>query len=277
VARHNKKRNVGLIYEQLIMRMSKAVVENDAKTVKTIQSVIGDRFKKGSQLYKEFRLFNALIRTSAVSESLATRILGEAQKAAADHNSGLLDREKSELIKDINYNINESSFYDQRVPDYVNYATIQTLLNNWRSPSPNIKQMALHESKIHSWLQREEIEKSVDDEHAPNVNNLTVHVMEKKFEKKYGGSFSPRQNLLIKSYIAENTQKLEAELRKVETDLFRALQKYRKVGNNKILLEKTEKVKNRIESVALKPTQAGVAQGMVLCQLLGELNGEINE
>ena len=277
MARHNKKRNVGLIYEQLVMRMSRAVVENDPETLKTIQEIIGRRFKKGTYLYKEFRLFNALIRTSGVSESLAIRILSEAQKAASDHNGDLLDREKSALIKDINYTLNEASFYNQRVSDYVNYATIQTLLNNWRTKSPDIKQMALHESKIHSWLQRDEVESTVASEKAPAVNDLTMSVMEKKFEKKYGDVFSSRQKLLIQTYIAENTSQLQAELQKIESDISRTLRKYKKVGSNKILLEKTEKVKTQIDAISLAPTQTGVAQGMVLCQLLNELNGEINE
>jgi hypothetical protein len=277
VARHNKKRNVGLIYEQLVMRMSKAVVENDSKIVKTVQEIIQRRFRKDSYLYKEFRLFNAMIRTSSVSDSLATRILSEAQKAAADHNGPLLDREKSELIKDINYNLNESDFYDQRVSDYTNYATIQTLLNSWRSSSPNIKQMIIHESKIHSWLQRDEVKIDIVNEAAPGINDLTVAVMEKKFEKKYGDVFSSRQKLLVQAYISENAASLTNQLQKIEADLSRALHKYKKVGSNKILLEKTEKVKSRIDSVSLTSTPTGVAHGMVLCQLLNELNGESHE
>ena len=277
MARHNKKRNVGLIYEQLIMRMSRALVENEDKKIEVIKEIITKRFAKNTQLYKEFRLFNALIRTAGVSESLATRILGEAQKAAQDHDPATLDREKSVLIKDINYHIKESNFYAQRVDDYTNYATIQTLLNAWRSNSTDIKQMTTHEKKIHEWLCRPDNVTNLVDHKAAGVNDLSVKIMERRFMKKYGDVLTSRQKVLMQAYLVENTPKLVDELKRAEIDLSRAMRKYKKVGKNKILLEKTEKVQEHIGNISLQPTSEGVAQGMVLCQLLNELSGEINE
>ena len=277
MARHNKKRNVGLIYEQLIMRMSRALVENDTKRIKTIKKIITEHFAKNTELYKEFRLFNALIRTSGVSESLATRILGETQKAAKNHNEKALDSEKSSLIRDINYKLNESNFYDQRVPDYTNYATIQTLLNGWRNEQHDIKTMISHEKKIHEWLQRNEAEPVFEEQKSPKINDFTVAIMQEKFLKKYNGSLDQRQKNLLETYLAENFEKLGSELESVEKDLARALRKYRKVGSNRILLEKTEKIQSHIETLKLQPNQQGAIKGMVLCQLLNELNGEIND
>lgn len=276
MARHNKKRNVGLIYEQLIMRMSRALVENDSKRVKTIKGIITKHFAKNTELYKEFRLFNALIRTSGVSESLATRILGETQKAAKNHNSEALNTEKSSLIRDINYKLNESDFYDQRVVDYTNYATIQTLLNGWRSEQQDVRTMISHEKKIHEWLQRDETETVLEEQKSPNINDLTVSIMQEKFSKKYNGALTERQKCLLDSYLTENFGKLSSELESVERDLSRVLRKYKKVGSNKILLEKTERIQSHIETVKLQPDQQGAIRGMVLCQLLNELNGEIN-
>ena len=276
MARHNKKRNVGLIYEQLIMRMSRALVENDTNRVKTVKGIITKHFAKNTELYKEFRLFNALIRTAGVSESLATRILGETQKAAKNHNPRALDNEKSALIKDINYSLNESNFYDQRVGDYTNYATIQTLLNGWRSELSDIRTMVSHEKKIHEWLQRSDIEQIFEDHKSPNINDLTVGIMGEKFLKKYNNALNPRQKKLLDTYLSENFEKLSVELNGVEKDLVRTLDKYKKVGKNNILLEKTEKIQSHIERLNLKPTQQGAIRGMVLCQLLHELNGEIN-
>ena len=43
---HNKKRNVGIIYEQLVFRLSKALVENDKKTFEDTKTLIKRYFKK---------------------------------------------------------------------------------------------------------------------------------------------------------------------------------------------------------------------------------------
>ena len=72
---HNKKRNVGIIYEQLINYTSQSLVEGRKKDADNAMSIIRRNFKKGTELYKEFRLFNALVKTSVPSAALATRIL----------------------------------------------------------------------------------------------------------------------------------------------------------------------------------------------------------
>jgi len=257
--------------------MSRALVENDKKNVGVIKAIITKHFTKNAQLYKEFRLFNALIRTSGVSDSLAARILGETQKAAQNHDDERLDKEKSALIKDINYTLNESDFYAQRVPDYVNYATIQSLLNGWRSSLPDIKKMAAHEKKIHEWLQRPSDECILENHQVPKINDLTVTVMQNKFMKKYNNSLTERQKVIMHAYLMENSEKLTTELEKIERDISRVLRKYKKVGRNDILLEKTQRIQAHVKEIALEPNHEGTVRGMVLCQLLREIKGEINE
>ena len=42
--KHNKKRNVGIIYEQLLLTLSKALVENNTNRVSIIKKIINDHF-----------------------------------------------------------------------------------------------------------------------------------------------------------------------------------------------------------------------------------------
>ena len=58
--KHNKKRNIGIIYELLLRHMSHALIEGNKKQIKEATNIIERRFNKKSELYKEFRLFNAL-------------------------------------------------------------------------------------------------------------------------------------------------------------------------------------------------------------------------
>ena len=43
---HNKKRNVGIIYEQLVLKLSQALVENDKKTFRETKDIIKKFFAK---------------------------------------------------------------------------------------------------------------------------------------------------------------------------------------------------------------------------------------
>ena len=57
---HNKKRNIGLIFEQLVQASSESLIQSNNKKTKVVLSIINEHFCVGTELYKEFRLFNAL-------------------------------------------------------------------------------------------------------------------------------------------------------------------------------------------------------------------------
>ena len=95
---HNKKRNVGIIYEQLLATAAKGIVENKPALTKRAQALIKRFYKDGTEIYREHRLFKAIVEPEIKDGSLATKILDEAKKAARTHNVQRLEREKSRLI-----------------------------------------------------------------------------------------------------------------------------------------------------------------------------------
>ena len=106
--KHNKKRNVGIIYELLLNHMSKCLLEDNKKDLNKLTKIIEKRFKKGTELYREFRLFNALATSTVSNIYVATSILAEAKNAARNIDLKKLEKEKSDLIRDINYKLNDN-------------------------------------------------------------------------------------------------------------------------------------------------------------------------
>ena len=209
---HNKKRNVGLIYEQLVQYISEAIVEGDEEKSRTATQIIHNNFCRGSELYKEFRLFNALATAEVDTPALATRIIGEARKAAKDFNPEKLRKEKSVLIKEINYNIDDKAFYHRRVDNYRSYATIQTLLNDWRNPTPpDISRMARYENQVCNWLLQNKDNEDILEHATPSVNSLTVKIMRDKFNKKYKSVLTDEQRSIIREYAFSKENESSAE------------------------------------------------------------------
>ena len=129
---HNKKRNVGIIYELLLRNISNSLVEDDKQKAAKTLKIIENRFDNSTELYKEFRLFNALAKSTISDSAVAAAILTEAKNAARRCDTYKLSKEKSYLIRDINHTLGDDNFYHRRIPEYKIYATIQTLLNEWR-------------------------------------------------------------------------------------------------------------------------------------------------
>ena len=98
MAKHNKKRNVGIIYELLLRHISSGVVDDNSNVSSSSMDILKKHFRSNTQLYKEFRLFNALVKTTASSEKVASTILSEARSMALSIDYDTLRHEKTKLI-----------------------------------------------------------------------------------------------------------------------------------------------------------------------------------
>lgn len=275
---HNKKRNVGIIYEQLLRTMAQALVDNNQEKYNTALTILRNNFAKGTQLYKEFRLFNALVKTTVDSESLATRILNEAHKAAMDFDSQQLRKEKAQLIKEINHGFGDVTFYNQRIDEYRSYATIQTLLNDWRlADDANLARVASYENKVCNWLMKEKVRdntlKTLKEE---GVTGLSVKIMREKFNKKYGNTLNSDQQELIKEYVfsksSGNTTQFKAYLGELKNSLYAELCEYSSNCSNQVLNEKMDKVKNVIQEINISEVNDdAISKFLTISQLKSEL------
>ena len=99
MSNHNKKRNVGIIYEQLLLRASTALVDNDSATADACKAIIKKYYRPGTEIFKEFRLFQALLNTTVKSETMGSRLIQEARRGVHIFSTIKLDREKSDLIR----------------------------------------------------------------------------------------------------------------------------------------------------------------------------------
>ena len=272
---HNKKRNVGIIYEQLLRKISERIVAGDNDGAARVVNIVKQHFRPGTELYKEFRLFNALVKTHVTSSEIAAKILVEARNAAKDHNNARLMQEKSRLIKDINHTLESRDFYTTRVPDYRTYATIQTLMNDWRNPkASDIARVATFEDQVHSWLLSPKDAKDLSELKTENVDNLVVGVMREKLNKKYSAVLTPRQMGLVREHALRDASGVgfEAYLKGVITESIRNLREYKRVCKNSFVESKFLDVSSLIESLNPKDhSDANIAKFMTVLKLCDEI------
>lgn len=278
---HNKKRNVGIIYEQLMRKISEHIVDGDNDSAIKVVNIVKKHFKPGTELYKEFRLFNALVKTQVSSSEIAAKILVEAREAAKDHNSVKLMQEKSRLIKEINHTISSHDFYTTRVPEYRTYATIQTLMNDWRdTKTRDISRIAIFEDKIHGWLLEPKSHLAINELKTENVDNFVVSVMRDKLNKKYESILTPKQMVLVKEHALReaNGESFTSYLDSVIKESLKNIKDYRKTCGSSYVESKIPNVVNLIES--LNPgdhSDQNIAKFMTVLKLCDEITGGKDE
>jgi len=279
---HNKKRNAGLLYEFLVRSISRALVEGDQKKSAMALKILKKHFKPGSELYKEFRLINALIKTTVSSEAVAASILNEAKQAARGYNLDELDREKSILIKHINHSLKDENFYDQQINEYRMYATVQTLINDWRAADKNIGRLASYEDQLVRWLVSEKTqpEEQVISEESQGMSRLLMKVMTKKLNEKYTGILNDEQKSLVKAYVFSTANSdpsiITKKLQEIRGNVLQKIESYERSNpDDRYINEKLSGVREKLISESAETVDDNtVTRFMLYTKLSAELDGE---
>ena len=271
---HNKKRNVGIIYEQIVLFICNSLLENNKKDAEMATNIIAKHFKKGSQLYKEHKLFSALINTNNISEQLASSIISEAKKACNNlFDSRELEKEKSMLIKDLNYCFGKGKIFESKISQYRTFATVQTLLNEWRDKNSNFDKTTEYEIKLHKKLTE-----SFDDEKPSIIRKfdpLTYKLMNKNYEEKYSNSLNEAQKKLISNYIDDNEENISSYYINLKENCVKDIDNYMKNCNNSILLEKNNLIRKNIKKLdAYDFSKNNLQKFLIIAKLKEEVAGE---
>lgn len=251
--KHNKKRNVGVVYEQLLNYIAKNVVDDKQGRAKKAVKIIERRFNKNTELYKEYRLFNALANTDSVSTEVAAGILVEAKKAARRINKDKLRNEKSLLIKDINYQLKENNFFHNKIDNYRDYASIQVLINEWcKGDKSDLRKLVEYEKMIIESLVAEKQKRVVNND-LEQSDKLVFKIMAEKINKKYNKKLSNEQKDIIKHYaIYQGSPELMQDyLSEVKQKTLRQLKEYQEGLNNQVLLTKIDRVYDNVENLSI--------------------------
>jgi len=278
MARHNKKRNIGIIYELFLRHITSLLINKKQSQVQKATSIIERRFKKGTELFKEFRIFNTLINTSLETQELACNLVKELKEVAVSIDQKKLQREKSLLIKDINYNINDKDFYYRSVPNYRQYANLQNVLNEWKKDkqSQNLKNIAEKEQKIVNWLLKENKRKKIEiiDSNDDDVNSLTVGIMTEKINKKYS-SFTSDQKEIIQNYAlyaSKDSERFANYLLNKKKETLKEISYFKSTCDNSFIMEKIDNVYNKIESLDVENiNDSSIVKFLTITNLLNEL------
>jgi len=274
---HNKKRNVGIVYELLLRYVSDRLVESKSEEAQVALNIIEKYFNESTELYKEFRLFNALAKSTVSSSSVAAAILTEAKNAARRCDVNMLNSEKSKLIKEINYTINDSKFYYRRVPDYTMYANIQTLLNEWRKGDlSNLTNVAIHESRIVECLLSEKECDTIEENVDHDVDRLVVKILTEKFNKKYHNRLNDEQKDIIRTYVfsmtKDNGSSIKSKLNSIKEETVREIDSLSSTTDSDIILEKIKDVKRNIqETNSTEINDTTISKFLLISKLKNEL------
>ena len=198
---------------------------------------------------------NALANAEISSSPVAAVIITEARDAARQADRGQLESEKGRLISEINRSLGQD-FYDTHFDRYREYATIQVLLNSWRTPDSDLRTVFDYEHKLVSGMLQEKKSvrtEEISPEHQGDVSSLVVSIMTEKLNSKFSTTLTDQQRQIIKEYVFSPPGSDQTSLKKIMSEIkrqaVRDLDDYTSREMNEYITSRAGDVKLMLESL----------------------------
>ena len=230
--KHSKVKNTGVLFELLVRQITLEVLNGD-KT-ENAKNIVKEFFASGTELNKELRLYDLLLKEKYNSESKAEMFVDTVSQAHAKLNEGKLAKEKYNLIKQINEKFELEQFLSSPITNYKVLASIYKVFESKKSENYDIKdvfnsKVTLIENIIarpSTKTNKIEDTKLIESykQQDKDLRLLTYKILVETFNKKYTNLDSNQKNLL-KEYInnISNTSKfkdyLSVELPNIVSEL----------------------------------------------------------
>jgi hypothetical protein len=286
--KHSKFKNTGILFELLVRQITLEVLNGD--TTEKAKKIVKEFFSSSTELNKELRLYDLLIKERYNSESRAEKFIDTVNEAHDRIDQNKLQREKYNLIKKINESFNMDEFLSSPISNYKVLASIYKIFESKRYNDYDVKdvfnsKITLIEnitSKPSTLVEtKDSADKIVESykKQDKDLRLLTYKILVETFNKKYS-NLDENQKQLLKQYINNITNTtgfksyVEKEIPSIVAEL-NQIQKQIKDKVTKIKLSETISV--------LKKTKIGkvvsdnhVSSLMISYELIKELKEKVN-
>ena len=280
--KHNKKYNIGVIFELLTKQVATGVINEQPEVSKKASTLINKYFSMDGLLHEELLLFNILLYNQADSHRVASKLLeGTLISSQAMEESELI-KVKETLIKEISEVFDEQTFFKTKIPNYKVYASIQQLLDLSRKKQSSRKiteKIILEETVIDHLLNNTEVQRAKEQYEKNNkqsVDGFTMKLVLEKFNQKYDGQFNSEQKALLRSFINSDLKNFETsaekEIHRVDDVLEKAIVECQD-SLLRIKLQDAKKILNEIK--ILEPSEEVLTRLLTYLDLAEDLQGEV--
>lgn len=279
--KHSKYKNTGLLFEFLVKQVAVDTIENkDSPAIKLLKKYFGGN----SELAKEYKLYETVIKNKGVSEAKAERVINSVLEVSKRLSQRKLRKLKYDFINEVKENFNLEEFVTIKVENYKTLAALYCLLeahNGKEVVSPEVlitNKTTILEHLTQVEKSRKEVQDSLIEQYSKSDKDLkllTYKILLEKFNDKYK-NFLPEQKRVLKDFILSASSSVRLrntvneQLEKIKQDL-RSLVK--KASKDKVLEIKLNQVIKEVKLLEnnKKPTDKNLVDLLQYYELINEL------
>jgi len=285
--KHSKVKNTGVLFELLVRQITLEVLNGD-KT-ENAKNIVREFFAAGTELNKELRLYDLLLKEKYNSESKAEMFVDTVSQAHSKLNETKLSKEKYNLIKQINEKFELEQFLSSPITNYKVLASIYKVFESKKSENYDIKDVFNSKiTLIENIIARPSVKTNkVEDnkliesykQQDKDLRLLTYKILVETFNKKYTNLDSKQKNLL-KEYInnISNTSKFKDYISVELPNIVSELKSIKSKIQDKVTTIKLSETISVLEKMKMGKSVSDnqVSSIMLSYELIKELKSKVN-
>jgi hypothetical protein len=276
-----------VLFELLVRQITLEVLNGD-KT-ENAKNIVREFFAPSTELNKELRLYDLLLKEKYSSETKADRLVETVCEAHTKLNYAKLSKEKYNLIKEVAEKFDLEQFLSSPISNYKVLASIYKVFESKRDEKYDIKD--IFNSKItlieNITSKPAQVVKSTEDkklietyiQQDKDLRLLTYKILVETFNKKYTNLDSSQKNLLkeyinnitnttkFKDYVGIELPKIISELKSIKSKLTDKV--------TQIKLSETISVLEKMK-IGKSVSDGQVSSIMLSYELIKELKSKVN-
>jgi hypothetical protein len=256
IKKHSKYKNTGILFELLVRQVTSDMMSNqDSKSVSIIK-----KFFKGTEMSKEYSLYNTIINAPKLSEGKAESLINVVLDQSKKLEREKLNKEKYNLIREIKKYYDVENFFKAKIDNYKlsaaiynliestndrNYTDTKTIVVNKLTILEHVTKELMTESKIEKKAVEEFMKEDKD------IRILAYKILVEKFNTQYN-ILSDDQKQILKEYInnISDTKQLKVFLNNKIEQVKSEIEKLVPKIDDKITTIKINEVLNLIQPIS---------------------------
>ena len=205
IKKHSKFKNTGILFELLVRQVTSDLMSNhDSKAVTIIK-----KFFKGTELSKDYNLYNTILNAPKLSEGKAEALINVVIEQSKKLDTGKLNKEKYNLIREIKKHYDVENFFKAKIDNYKISAAVFNLLESANNKEfTDTKTIVVNKLTILEHVTKElrteaKVEKKAVEEFMKedkDIRLLAYRILVEKFNTEYS-TLSEEQKGILKEYI----------------------------------------------------------------------------
>jgi hypothetical protein len=205
IKKHSKFKNTGILFELLVRQVTSDLMSNqDSKAVPIIK-----KFFKGTELSKDYNLYNTILNAPKLSEGKAEALINVVIEQSKKLDTGKLNKEKYNLIREIKKHYDVENFFKAKIDNYKISAAVFNLLesaNNKEFTDTKtiiVNKLTILEHVTKELMTEAKVEKKAVEEFMKedkDIRLLAYRILVEKFNTEYS-TLSEEQKGILTEYI----------------------------------------------------------------------------